>query len=140
MINTNRVLYSSNKEDWETPKNLFEQLNEEFHFELDAAADIKNHKCERYYDKDQNGLIMPWAKRTFCNPPYGKKISKWVEKAFIESLKGNVCVLLLPARTDTNWFHDYVINKAEVRFIRGRIKFNGALYNAPFPSMIVIWR
>ena len=78
--------------------------------------------------------------RCYCNPPYGREISKWVEKAYSENKKGVLVVLLLPARTDTKWFHEYIYKKHEIRFIKGRLKFNDGKKSAPFPSMVVVMR
>ena len=126
------------REDWETPQELFEELNREFNFELDVCADESNRKCERYFTKTQNGLAQSWGGVTaWCNPPYGRDIASWVKKAAEES--GTV-VMLLPARTDTRWFHEFVWKKTEIRFIKGRLKFGGAKASAPFASMVVIFR
>lgn len=134
------VMFSSKTDEWATPEDLFDALNREFLFTLDAA-DETNHKCQRYFDKATNGLTQNWGGETvFCNPPYGRQIGKWVRKAFDEAKAGALVVMLLPARTDTAWFHDYILEKAEVRFIRGRLKFGGCKNNAPFPSMVVIYR
>lgn len=135
-----KKMYSSDKMDWGTPQALYDQLDAEFHFNLDAAASDENHKHKNYYTSYDDGLNSEWSSSTFCNPPYGRAVGSWVHKAYMESLKGNTVVMLLFARTDTAWFHDWVHGKAEIRFLRGRIKFEGAKYNAPFPSMIVIYR
>ena len=132
------------RDDWETPKDLFRKLDEEFHFTLDPCATPQTAKCKKFYTKNDDGLRQSWAGEVvFMNPPYGRQIAKWVKKAWEESKKGATVVALLPARTDTNWFHDYVLNKAEIRFIRGRVYFRqdgGRVDRAPFPSMIVIYR
>lgn len=134
----NECLFSSKKDDWITPDDLFDELDNEFNFTLDPCSDSFNHKCDYYFDKSIDGLKMSWDNQVvFMNPPYGKNIGKWVKKAY----ESNCLVVgLLPARTDTIWFHDYILNKADIRFIKGRIKFVGAKYPAPFPSMIVIWK
>jgi phage N-6-adenine-methyltransferase len=131
--------YTKRSDEWATPLKLFRTLNAEFRFQLDVAANAQNAKCKRFYDKSANGLDENWAKRNWCNPPYSQ-IPKWVLKARREQLKGNMTVMLLPARTDTKWFHDSLYNKpnVEVRFIPRRVVFEGAKWNAPFPSMIVI--
>lgn len=136
------VMFSSKTDNWATPQDFFDKLNQEFHFGLDPAADENNHKCDRYYTIKENGLFQSWGGHSvFCNPPYGREIGKWVEKAYRENKEhGNTIVMLLPARTDTKWFHEYIYHKADVRFIRGRLKFSGAKFNAPFPCMIVIYR
>lgn len=137
------VMWSSNRDDWSTPLDFFSKLNEEFHFTLDPCADDFNHKCDKYYTKEQDGLKQDWSgENVFCNPPYGRDVPKWVQKCFQEVYFGkcNCAVMLLHARTDTRWFHDYVYHKSEVRFVRGRLKFGDQKQPAPFPSMIVIFR
>lgn len=138
----NDVLFSSVSDQWETPQDLFAALDAEFGFTLDPCADAENHKCEHYYTKEDDGLQQDWKGNVvFCNPPYGRNIAKWIEKAYNEGCKKDtVVVMLLPARTDTKYFHDYVLHRAEVRFIRGRLKFGGSKNGAPFPSMLVIYR
>jgi phage N-6-adenine-methyltransferase len=135
-------MFSSKTDEWETPQWLFDELNKEFNFKLDVACNYYNCKCEIGYMKnenDQGGLSRKWFGSCWMNPPYGKEIGKWVKKAYEESQKGCTVVCLLPARTDTRWFHDYC-TKGEIRFIKGRLKFGGCKYNAPFPNMIVIFR
>lgn len=135
------VLFSSKSDEWNTPDWLFEQLDSEFHFTLDPCSDIDNHKCSRFFTAEDDGLKQEWGgERVFCNPPYSR-ISDWVKKCYTESLKPNtVVVMLIPARTDTKYFHQYILHRAEIRFIAGRLKFSGHKYNAPFPSMLVIYR
>jgi phage N-6-adenine-methyltransferase len=136
-----RVLFSSERMDWETPPALFAELDAEFGFTLDPCASPENAKCERFFTLQQDGLRQNWAPETvFMNPPYGREIGRWVAKAYRESREGATVVCLLPARTDTAWWHDYCM-KGEIRFIRGRVKF-GRLgqRNAPFPSAVVIFR
>lgn len=99
----------------------------------------KNAKCDEYFTKEQDGLLEPWYGRVWCNPPYGKGVKKWVRKAYEYGINGGFTVMLLPARTDTTWFHDYIYNKADIRFIKGRLKFGDSKNAAPFPSMIVIF-
>lgn len=138
------VMFSSMTDQWATPQHFFDELNKEFGFTLDPCADEFNHKCDLWFDKQINGLKQSWGgQRVFCNPPYGRKISKWVEKCFVESQKENtLCVMLIPARTDTKWFHDYIYNKpnVEIRFIKGRLKFGDSKNSAPFPSMVVVFK
>jgi len=136
------VMFSSKTDKWSTPIDFFRELDAEFHFDLDPCADSQNHKCERYFTEEQNGLLQDWGGcRVFCNPPYGKAIGDWVRKCYEESHKENtIVVLLIPARTDTKYFHDYILHRSEVRFIRGRLKFGEAQAGAPFPSMVVIFR
>ena len=137
----NKGLTSSNSEEWETPQNLFDELNKEFNFTLDPCCTKENHKCNKYYTKNDDGLSQSWENEVvFCNPPYGRQIGKWVEKAYNENLKGAKIVLLIPARTDTNWFHNFIYQKHEIRFIKRRIKFNNSKDEAPFPSMIVVMK
>lgn len=122
-----RALLSTGKDDWETPKDFYEKLDDEFHFTLDPCCTHESAKCERHYTKDDDGLSKDWSGEiVFCNPPYSKKGNQdaWVKKCYTESLKPNTTVVaLLPARTDTNRFHDYILGKAEIRFIRGRLVF-----------------
>lgn len=138
----NKALFSSKTDQWATPQEFFDALNEEFNFDLDPCADEENHKTEEYFTKEQNGLLQNWAgHRVFCNPPYGRAIGAWVEKCFREGTKdGTIVVLLIPARTDTKYFHDFILNRSEVRFIPGRLKFGGGINPAPFPSMVVVFR
>ena len=140
-MNNSRAMFTSNSDEYSTPDALFESLNEEFDFTLDPCATHENHKCLAYYTSAENGLNQNWGgERVFCNPPYSK-IAEWVRKCYEESLKaGTLVVMLIPARTDTKYFHDYILHRSEIRFIKGRIKFGSEKYNAPFPSMIVIFR
>lgn len=137
-----KACLSSKRDDWSTPQDFFDELDKEFHFDLDPCADENNHKCETYFTKEQNGLKHSWGGYTvFCNPPYGKEISKWVQYAYEQSrLPNTTVVMLIAARTDTRYFHEYIYGKAEVRFIKGRLKFGGSTTSAPFPSMVVIFR
>ena len=133
------VMFSSKSDEWSTPDYLFKDLDNEFHFTLDPCASEENHKCDKYYTKEDNGLIQSWAgERVFCNPPYGRQVKEWVRKAATSDAE--IVVLLIFARTDTQYFHDYIYHKAELRFIKGRVKFGNAINNAPFPSMLVIFR
>ena len=133
------LMFSSKTDLWETPQDLFDKLNNEFHFTLDVCATPENAKCEEFYTKEQDGLKQPWKGTVWCNPPYGRQIGEWVRKAFLASVSGSTVVMLLPARTDTRWFHEYIYGKAEIRFIRGRLKFGGSKNSAPFPSMVVVF-
>ena len=132
-----KSLFSSGSEEWETPQELFDELDREFHFGLDACASVVNAKCKFFYSKKEDGLTREWALSTFMNPPYGRQIGKWIRKAYQESQKGSLVVCLLPARTDTKWFHDYCL-RGKIRFIKGRLYFSNR-GRAPFPSMIVIF-
>lgn len=137
----NEVLFSSTNGCWETPQDFFDNLDAEFHFTIDVAALPQNAKCSNYYTPEDNGLLQPWMGTVWCNPPYGRHVGDWVRKASDESSRnGTTVVMLLPARTDTRWFHDYIYGKAEVRFVRGRLKFGGSVNAAPFPSMVVVFR
>lgn len=135
------VMFSSKTDQWSTPQDFFNKLNDEFHFTLDPCADHSNHKCDLYFTVEDDGLSKNWGgNRAFCNPPYGKEISKWVEKAYTESQKPNtLVVMLIPARTDTKWFHKWVYGKAEIRFVDKRLRFGDGKQNAPFPSIIAIY-
>ena len=150
-----KLMFSSKRGDWETPQALFDQLEDEFHFDLDVCASHENTKCLVYHTLEghfiqmdpgytrfsrDNGLEASWKGTCWMNPPYGREIRKWVKKAHDEAQKGATIVCLLPARTDTKWFHEWIYGKAEIRFIKGRLKFVGAISGAPFPSMVVIFR
>lgn len=130
------LMFSSKTDLWETPQELFDELNQEFHFTLDVCATAENAKCERFYSPTDDGLSLPWDGVCWCNPPYGREISKWVAKAYESNC---LVVMLLPARTDTKWFHKYCLLYGEIRFIKGRLRFGNAKNAAPFPSMIVIF-
>lgn len=130
--------FESKKQDWETPDEIFVPLNEEFGFTLDVCATSENAKCDLFFSEEDDGLTRDWHGICWMNPPFGVQ-GKWVKKAYGESLKGTTVVCLLPARTNTNWFHDYCL-KGEVRFVRGRPRFKGAKYGLPQPLMVVIFR
>lgn len=140
----NEGLFSSKTPEWETPQDFFEKLDEEFKFVLDVCATDKNRKCQQWYTKEEDALNRSWAtslshsKWKWMNPPYGREIKHWIKKAANER---NV-VALLPSRTDTKWFHDYIYERpnTEIRFIKGRLKFGGSKNSAPFPSMIVVFK
>lgn len=149
-----KVLLHTGKDDWETPETFFRQLDQEFHFTLDPCSSHKNAKCKKHYTKEDDGLTKDWGGETvFCNPPYSRTGNQdvWVEKGWREAqTESTVVVMLLPARTDTRRFHQYILGKAEIRFIRGRLAFEldgepirdkkGNPVSAPFPSMVVVWR
>lgn len=138
----NEAMFSSNTAEWATPQAFFDELDKEFKFTLDPCATPQNAKCARYFTKEVDGLAQSWSGETvFCNPPYGRDLRKWVEKAYAETAnEGTIVVMLIPARTDTQYFHDYIYGKHEVRFVRGRLHFNESKAGAPFPSMIVVMR
>lgn len=136
------LMFSSERMDWETPQDFFDKLNVEFHFTLDPCANEQNAKCKKFYTIEQDGLAQSWqGEIVFCNPPYGRELSKWVEKEYKESRKPNtIVVMLIPARTDTKYFHQYIYKKSEIRFIKGRLKFGNSTNGAPFPSMVVVMK
>lgn len=131
------VMFSSKTDLWETPQALFDELNREFGFQTDVCALPENAKCDEFYTQEQDGLSQQWTGVCWCNPPYGRQVGKWVKKA---AESDATVVMLLPARTDTKWFHDYILPNAEIRFIKGRLKFGGNKNSAPFPSMVCIFR
>lgn len=135
-------LMSSNSDSWETPQDFFDKLNAEFKFNLDVCATNANTKCRLYYDQDMDGLAQTWKGNVWMNPPYGRGvIKKWMAKALheVEAGHAKIVVCLVPARTDTAWWHDYAV-KGEIRFLRGRLRFSNAKQFAPFPSAVVIFR
>ena len=141
MKHINSGMFSSNTDLWSTPQDFFDKLNEEFNFNLDVCATKENAKCQDYFTEEDNGLEWTWDNyRVWMNPPYGRVIGQWVKKA--NEARGGIVVCLLPARTDTQWFHDYIYNnqRAEIRFLKGRLKFGGSKNSAPFPSMLIIFK
>ena len=134
------VHFSSKTDLWSTPQDYFDRINAEFNFNLDVCATPKNAKCEQYFTKEQDGLKQQWAGVCWMNPPYERDIKNWIKKAYESSQVGATVVCLIPARTDTTYWHDFIFNKAEIRFIKGRLKFGDAKNAAPFPSALVIFR
>jgi phage N-6-adenine-methyltransferase len=134
-----KVYHRSARQDWETPPEIFEPLNKEFGFTLDVCATPANAKCARYYTIEDDGLLQPWYGVCWMNPPYGRGIMAWIQKAYESALSGATVVGLVKATPDTRWWHEYVC-AAEVRFLKGRITFVGAKGRAPFPSAILIYR
>jgi site-specific DNA-methyltransferase (adenine-specific) len=136
-----KAMVSSKSSEHGTPQWLFNILNDEFHFTLDPCAVKKNAKCKKYFTQKEDGLKQDWTNEiVFVNPPYCRNTSKWVTKAYNESLKGATVVLLLSAATGRKWFHNFVFNyAAQIRWIKGFIKFDGASYGAPFASAVVIF-
>lgn len=135
-------MFSSATDLWATPQQFFNKLNEEFGFTLVPCATSQNAKCANYFTQEIDGLKQDWGGHTvFCNPPYGRELPKWVQKAYSESRKPNTTVvMLIPARTDTTYFHEYIYHKArDIRFIKGRLKFGNSKNSAPFPSMVVVF-
>lgn len=124
------VHFSSQRLDWEIPRGVYDTLDAEFHFDFDPCP----------HNPTFDGLTVAWGESNFVNPPYGREIGKWLEKGAQEASLGKTVVFLIPSRTDTRWWHDYCMAATEIRFIRGRIKFAGAKFNAPFPSALVIWK
>ena len=138
-----KVHFSSKSNEWKTPQGLYDKLDKEFGFTLDPCCTKESAKCGKYYTKADDGLIQDWSNDVvFMNPPYGREIPKWIEKAFYESARGSIVVCLVPARTDTRYWWDYIFPYAEIRFIKGRVKFvqKGKSAPAPFPSAIVIFK
>lgn len=143
-----KVHFSSANLNWTTPQDTFDSLNVEFQFNLDPCATPETALCTRYFTETDDGLSQFWGKhgikvRVFMNPPYGRKIGNWMKKAYEESVDPfgpEVIVCLIPSRTDTQWWHNYVMKASEIRFIKGRLKFGGAKNSAPFPSCIVVFK
>jgi site-specific DNA-methyltransferase (adenine-specific) len=135
------VHFSSATDEWATPQAFFDELDAEFHFTLDVCATSENAKCPRYFTRSEDGLAQPWGQeRCWMNPPYGRAIGAWMRKAYEASNLGALVVCLIPARTDTAWWHDYAAKAPERRFVRGRLRFGDANHSAPFPSVVVIFR
>ena len=135
-----KVHYLSNTNEWSTPPALYKELDREFNFTLDPCATKENAKCDNYFTKEDDGLKQSWdGHAVFMNPPYGRVIGKWVKKAYNESINGSIVVCLIPARTDTSYWHKYVFPYAEIRFIKGRVRFGLGLKDAPFPSAVAIF-
>ena len=139
-LNSSSVHFSSATDQWATPQNFFDKCNKEFGpFTLDVCADDTNAKCTKFFSKEDDGLQQKWEGVCWMNPPYGREIGKWMEKAYLSWQEGATVVCLVPARTDTAWWHNYAM-KGEVIFIRGRLKFGGSKNSAPFPSALVIYK
>ena len=132
------VHFSSKTDMWYTPQEFFDKYNNIYKFETDVCAIPDNAKCVNYYTPEVDGLKQEWKGSCWMNPPYGRTIKKWVQKAYEASLSGATVVCLVPARTDTAWWHDYCM-KGDIQFIRGRLKFGGCENPAPFPSAVVIF-
>ncbi len=136
----NESLYKSDKMDWGTPQYIFDYLNKEFNFTLDVCADSNNTKCKNFFSIENNGLSQNWDDNIcWMNPPYGRDIKNWVEKAYRESRKNCTCVCLVPVRSDTKWWHDYVMKSFEIRLFNKRLSFAGANNKAPFPAAIIVF-
>jgi len=130
-----------NKDKWETPQFIFNVLNEEFSFTLDPCCDVNTAKCKNFFTEKEDGLIQSWKNEiVFVNPPYSRgNIDKWMKKCYEESLNGTKIIALIPVSSSSNWWHKYVWNKSEIRFYKGRIKFVGAPFTAPFSSCLAIY-
>jgi len=127
----NKGLFTSIKDDWRTPKKFYEELDKEFNFDFDPCPTNPTF----------DGLSIEWKKRNFVNPPYGREIGKWIKKGYEEWKKGKTVVFLIPSRTDTRWWHNYIMKSTEIRFIKGRLRFEGySGGSAPFPSAVVIFK
>jgi phage N-6-adenine-methyltransferase len=141
----NKVHFSSRTDQYSTPQWLFDLLNAEKEFDLDVCGVPTNAKCKRFFSPDMDGLSQDWGKnRCWMNPPYGREIGRWVEKAYLSSLAGAEVLALLPARVYTSWWFSFCLKAEEIRFLKGRLRFGGQPDNkaencAPFPSAIVIW-
>lgn len=132
------VHFSSKTDLWATPQNFFDKYNTIYKFDLDVCATPSNAKCSKFFTIEDDGLAQKWEGHCWMNPPYGRTIGKWMEKAYKESLVGALVVCLVPARTDTAWWHEYSM-KGRIEFIRGRLKFGDSNNSAPFPSAVVIF-
>ena len=130
MKKTCSVHFSSQRLDWKTPIALYNQLNEEFHFTFDPCPP----------NPEFDGLSIEWGEVNYCNPPYGRELPKWIRKGYEEWQKGKTVVFLIPSRTDTRWWHDYLMKADDIRFIKGRLKFDEHENSAPFPSAIVVFQ
>lgn len=139
MPKVNQSWFNRSKVEYETPPEIFEPLNKEFGFTLDVCADESNHKCPKYFTKEQNGLANDWSGVCWMNPPFGREMKKWIIKAYSEFQKGSTVVCLVPARTNTAWWHDYCM-KGEIRFIRGEVTFVGCVNGLWLPMAIVIFQ
>tara|TARA_R110000851_G_scaffold28742_2_gene79772 strand:- start:14133 stop:14615 length:483 start_codon:yes stop_codon:yes gene_type:complete len=140
--NTQRAMFSSKSNDWGTPQNFYDKLNNSFGpFTLDPCSDGQNNKTDNYFTKEQNGLSQDWSgNKVFMNPPYGRAIKDWLKKAYEEGQKPNTTVVcLIPARTDTKYWHDYVMKAQAVYFVKGRLKFGDSNNSAPFPSAVIVF-
>jgi site-specific DNA-methyltransferase (adenine-specific) len=141
-VSVSKALYSSATNEWATERAFFAKLNRRYRFTLDPCATAENATCPLFFTKADNGLVQDWGThRVFCNPPYGRGIGAWARKCFEAAQGGALAVLFVPARTDTKWFHDWVEGKADIQFLRGRMRFGqSADSRAPFPSMLAVYR
>lgn len=133
--------FSSQSVEWETPQSFYDAWDQVYRFTLDTAASPENAKAPKFYTKEDDGLSQVWSGNVWCNPPYGRQIGKWVEKAYRSTRTGAaLVVMLIPAKTETRWWHDYVIKADSIYFVKGRIQFGDSGVNAPFPSCVVVFR
>jgi len=143
MADFDKNRFASKKQDWETPDDIFEPLNKEYNFTLDAAANANNTKCLQFLSyPESNAMLFPWGNhRVWLNPPYGRgySLAQWVKRSYDQSTHGALVCMLIPARTNTNWFHDYCLKYGRIKFIRGRPKFGGAKHGLPQPLCVVIF-
>lgn len=136
-----KALFSSKSGEWETPQKLFDYLNSVYHFTLDACATKRNAKCKQYFSRRDDALKREWPGRVFMNPPYGRGIDHWIAKAYREATEiDSIVVCLIPARTDTRYWHTFVMKASEIYFVAGRLKFSKSKNSAPFPSAVVVFR
>ena len=133
------VHFSSKTDLWYTPQDFFKKYDDVYKFETDVCATDDNTKCAKYYTEEMDGLLQEWRGVCWMNPPYGRTIGNWMKKAYESSLEGATVVCLVPARTDTNWGHDYAM-KGEITFLKGRLKFGDSKNSAPFPSAVVVFK
>lgn len=135
------AIFSRKSDEWITPQDFFDELDKKYHFDMDVASTKENAKCRIFFTKEEDGLDQKWAGNVWCNPPYSK-VGKWIQKASEEMENGVTTVMLVPSRTDTRWFHDYVYRKPgiDIEFIKGRMRFSGATGNAPFPNMLIVFK
>lgn len=135
-----KILFSSKSDIWETPQDFFDKLNSEFNFGTDVCAIAGNAKCDNFYTPEQNGLKQEWKGNCWMNPPYGRDIGTWMDKAYNSARKnGATVVCLVPARTDTKWWHTYSV-RGEITYLKGRLKFGDGKNAAPFPSAVIVFR
>ncbi len=137
--------FDSIRQDWDTPQSLFDKLNQEFNFKWDLAASDKNAKCSKFFTQKDDGLKQKWEGVCWLNPPYGDKSSKmvdWIKKAYNDTqLNPNLTVvMLIPARTNTKWFHQFCMKAAELKFICGRPKFGDSKHGLPQPLILVVFK
>lgn len=138
-MSINKGMFTSTTDMRETPQDFFDNWDRIYNFELDVCATPENAKCARYFTPEQDALQQEWNGVCWMNPPYGRDIQRWVKKAYESAQKGATVVCLLPARTDTAWWHDYCMH-GDITFVRGRLKFGGSKNSAPFPSAVIVFK